>query len=322
MVRKDFLNGTPMAIRIMWRIRNGSPICRSTKTGSHSVKHIYIAGLEHSGTTLLSQLLGGLPECLALGEVAMFLSPTHMQTHKTRWGRSEDYGLCSCGSEWKSCKFWGPRYHLCGLESDDPLPRKYGQFLRSLPNSGPDAVIPVDSSKSLVHLHTLQEARKQQARDESELMILLVVKDPRGFLSSMKSKAARSGAAVNLVSLLRTLNHWCGANRAFLKEISLNDTRTRSLITYETLCLYTDASIRGVRMRLGLDPHQAPVSVNHSHSHIAMGNKDFLNRNRHTVQYDSRWFYDSAVQWAYLLHPTAKALNKQFQTMDTLKDTQ
>ena len=38
------------------------------------MKYVYVLGLEHSGTTLLSQLLGNLPNCMSLGDSALFSS--------------------------------------------------------------------------------------------------------------------------------------------------------------------------------------------------------------------------------------------------------
>ena len=52
------------------------------------------------------------------------------------------------------------------------------------------------------------------------------------------------------------------------------------------------------------------LDIAKAESHIAMGNKDFLMRNRSKIQYDQRWFHEDGIQLSYLLNHAARSLNK------------
>ena len=59
------------------------------------VRVLYVGGIPRSGSTLLEQILGGLPGVLPAGEI----------THLWRRGLVEDQ-LCSCGARFAECTFW------------------------------------------------------------------------------------------------------------------------------------------------------------------------------------------------------------------------
>ena len=58
------------------------------------MKVIYIAGLYHSGSTLLDMVLGNLPNFVGLGEVFL-----------TFKGEFKD--RCTCNQPIEKCEFWG-----------------------------------------------------------------------------------------------------------------------------------------------------------------------------------------------------------------------
>jgi hypothetical protein len=63
---------------------------------------------------------------------------------------------------------------------------------------------------------------------------------------------------------------------------------------------------------------EAPLSsldIANTRSHIAMGNKDFLMRNRSRVRYDQRRFTYHAILMAYLINGSARSLNHRFYRM-------
>ena len=93
------------------------------------MKYIYIAGLEHSGTTLINHLIAQHPKALGLGEVSSYFDSGHMREYIKKWGGYSDVRLCSCGSDWDDCNFWGDIKELNGLVSDSPIKEKYVRLI-------------------------------------------------------------------------------------------------------------------------------------------------------------------------------------------------
>jgi len=62
-----------------------------------TLKVIYIAGAERSGSTILDAILGEVEGCFSAGELRLL------------WQRSAEPGwLCSCGQPFADCAIWGP----------------------------------------------------------------------------------------------------------------------------------------------------------------------------------------------------------------------
>lgn len=274
------------------------------------MKYLYVLGLEHSGSTLLSQLVSNLPDCMSLGEVTHFLSASHMQDHARRWGKEVGYGRCSCGAQWRDCPFWGPRYALCGLESAGAREDKYADFLASLQGDSSVPGVLVDSSKGLILFDALTHAWDRSGLPRQDLLAVLITRDPRGFLVSMAAKAKHAGKRIGFLASWRTLNLWYGANRAFCGAIETLGEGRALTVTYEGLCFEPRRTLDRLCSMLGTDPAAGEVTPDHNDSHIVLGNSDFLLANRSAVRYDSRWFYSTQAQLAYLMHPRAKRLNQ------------
>src|SRR5262249_9928429 len=75
--------------------RSTCAIDRSPSTGtSLRRRFVFVIGSGHSGSTVLTMVLGAHPQILALSEIAFF----------DRWIRLND--LCNCGVPVRSCPFW------------------------------------------------------------------------------------------------------------------------------------------------------------------------------------------------------------------------
>lgn len=270
------------------------------------MKLVYIAGLEHSGTTLLGQLLAAHPAALGLGEIASFFSPEHMRRYLERWGHCDDCRRCSCGRDWDECDFWGPIGGLSGARSDAPLVEKYERLIASVRARLPQVRMIVDSSKSAETLAALLGHREQIGLRREDIVVVHAVKDVRGFAASVARKA---GAGAGLLSDLRTFNWWLGVNRR-IREMASAEGGVSTLALYERVCANPREAVRGIFALCG---ESAPdeVTVAHHRSHIAMGNRNFLERNRDAVSYDSRWFTDDTILLAYLVHRRARRFNKE-----------
>lgn len=270
------------------------------------MKLVYIAGLEHSGTTLLGQLLAAHPGALGLGEIASFFSPSHMRNYLARWGHCDDCRRCSCGKDWDECDFWGEIGGLSGSRSDAPAVEKYERLIASVRARLPRVRMIVDSSKSPETLAAVLGHHERIGLRREDVVVVHAVKDVRGFASSVARKA---GAGAGLLSHLRTFNWWLDVNRR-LREMVTRDGVVAKVSLYERVCANPREAVQGIFALCG---ESAPehVTVAHQRSHIAMGNKNFLERNRDAVRYDSRWFTDDTINLAYLIHRRARRFNKE-----------
>ena len=268
------------------------------------MKYIYIVGLEHSGTTLLNELFARRPQVLGLGEVGNFFSPKHMGAYIDRWGKEPDARLCSCGAAWERCSFWGEIIHLSGEYSDHVLADKYAELFDYTCKRFPQVRVIVDSSKSRYILEMLINNRNRFVLDEDALQILLAIKDIRSFTSSIQRKLHDH----TLLRAIRTMNWWHGEISAFLSRFKTSDL-TITIVSHEKLCDDPDRVIDGLVRRLGMDGKKCEPDTSEAGSHIVMGNKKFLVRNRNRIRYDMSWFTDDRINFAYLLHGKARRLN-------------
>jgi len=97
-------------------------ISPDTLVHNNRIPYVYILGLAHSGSTLLSFLLNAHPAIVSVGEV-QFIHPLI----PLRWQVKQDY--CSCGQSIYNCSFWnralaGMAARGFGLDAPD----FFGQF--------------------------------------------------------------------------------------------------------------------------------------------------------------------------------------------------
>ena len=270
------------------------------------MKYLYIAGLEHSGTTLLSHLFGQHENFLALGEIAALFSSSHMDQYFKQWGEYDDATLCSCQRDWRQCDFWGNLEHLYGHNSNDSLVQKYRALFDYCSDRYSSSTVIVDSSKSLATLQKLISNSSLLGIDKNNVSVLLAVKDVRNFATSISHKTKRN----SLLHNYRSFNWWLGENQKMMNYLLKADLKY-DISLYDEFCISPNASLNRHFQRLAYQQVEK-VNVNHSESHIAMGNKNFLVRNRTNIKCDDRWKANLNVKLTYALHSKARALNKSF----------
>jgi hypothetical protein len=189
-------------------------------------KVIYIIGSGRNGSTLLSQLLGQVPGCCAVGEI------------RSIWTRLIDGNYCGCGRPFTQCPFWSRVVERAfgdepGFEPSEVRTmaneldriRRLPTVMRSI---GPDDLVRlrklvsrlydavaaesgcnviVDSSKTYGHLAILQGI------PGLEITPVHLVRDPRGVAYSWARKKARpdhhrEGAYMRRYSPARTAVAW------------------------------------------------------------------------------------------------------------------
>jgi hypothetical protein len=147
------------------------------------------------------------------------------------------------------------------------------------------------------------------------LAVVGVVKDVRSFAASMMRRSGRSGA----LEAYRFMNYWKYSNKQWLNYLNADPLLVRCISLYEHLCLDPIGRVNLILDMVGEGP-LAELDVSNTRSHIAMGNKNFLMRNRSRVRYDQTWFLDDKVLFAYLANRGANRLNRDFYLMsDGLK---
>lgn len=274
------------------------------------MKYVFIVGLEHSGTTLINHLLSSSVETIGLGEVASFFSPDHMNHYMDTWGEYPDVKLCSCGQPWGNCPFWGRIISLNGLNSAVPIEDKYRHMIQYIQSEFKERKIVIDSSKNISVLRTLVENAEKIGLKREDIFVVFMIKDVRSFTASILGKDT-SGTA--LLSALRTFNWWFSVNSSTLNYLQ-NEGISFELVLYEKFCSdherYCERILNKCEKTVG-----TTFSPEHNNSHISMGNKNFIMRNRNTIKYDTRWFLDDNINMAYILHRKVRNFNRNLYSL-------
>jgi hypothetical protein len=269
------------------------------------VRYLFIAGLEHSGTTLTEDLLARRTGGVGLGEVAAMFSPPLMERYLARWGSLPDSQLCSCGEAWSSCPVWGPLASAWDPRSELPRIERHRRLVAHAREVFGERAILFDSSKSLYALEFLLAHGPRVGLEPEDLEVLFAVKDARGFAASI---LAKRGGESSLVAAMRAMRWWRRSNAQLLAALERSGVRF-AISRYEDLCWSPDEQCDRLVEALGLPfsppPEGGPVP------HIAIGNKDYLNHTRGRVRYDARWLHDERIQLAYLLSPAVRRTNRE-----------
>jgi hypothetical protein len=278
------------------------------------MKLLYVAGIEHCGSTLTDYLLSRRANTVGLGEVQQFFSPSHMQAYIRKWTGAPDFRLCSCGSDWNDCEFWGPLRHLHGCSSDAPLATKYSALIahaRAL--YGDDSVI-IDSSKHLAGLTFLADNRAALGFGSDDMAAVLAIKDVRSFSASLLAKSEVSNSYGSVYGIFK---RWHFRNSQFLDFFRARDF-PNCVSLYERLCAEPELLAGRVFELIGLPAEQA-ADVPVGRSHVVLGNKGFIGRFRGKITYDSRWYLDDRINLVYLLHRPSRRFNKALYSQQLLE---
>lgn len=265
---------------------------------------IYILGLEHSGTTMTDQLLGRCANAISAGEVTAFFSPSHMTEYVGRWGKNPVSCGCSCGKSWEDCDFWGDILNLNGLYSNESVTTKYLKWIDYVNRKyGKDSWV-IDSSKNLDSLGFLINCTQVRSAASIELSVVLIVKDVRNYAFSMKRKQK---GRLGWRQLREVFEEWRSKNEHLLEYLKRSGV-THSLFLYDNLCADPFAHVEQHFRKL-----RNPVLISDKpaeHSHIAMGNKDFITRSLDHIHYDDEWKKDTQIKLLYALNPVIRRLNQ------------
>lgn len=251
-------------------------------------------------------MLAQHPYALGLGEVSSYFDSGHMTQYIGKWGCYPDARLCSCGTDWNDCQFWGNNRELSGLESNGSMKEKYLKMINFIATSYGQNTIIVDSSKRFNSLRMLSEHIEEMGIEKKNLYVIMVVKDVRSFAASIHSK---KWARRSLVRYRRTFNWWYSEYKKLLDYIEKHEINFLPVL-YEKFCNEPESHVNKVYKMLGV-PGVGRNELNHGNSHIAMGNKDFVMRNRERIRYDQRWFLEDGIGLVYMFSRKIRCFNKR-----------
>ena len=265
------------------------------------MKYIFVAGLEHSGTTLTDYLLSQSSGALGLGEVTQFFSPKHMQQYINKWGNQPDVELCSCKANWAECDFWHEICNLNGLNSDLSIADKYRALFSHIKQTCGSNKLVIDSSKTIEAFKKVEPVIEDKNL-VTKIHIVFTCKDVRGFAMSIMRKNNSS----SLFQIYQSFNWWLAANQRWLSFLE-QGSYAYTVNLYESLCRSPQALVEQVMGKAINENGLNGLGV----SHIAMGNKDFTMRNSNHIKYDDEWRFNWKIKLIYFFHRRARKLNSR-----------
>ncbi len=263
---------------------------------------VYIAGLGHSGSTLLDLMLGSHSRLVGLGEVdrtiqALDVSGTQEQRPK----------ICSCGELPALCAVWGGVHARLALNPAANYEQRYFDTIMAMQSVYGRQVLAVDSSK---HLHALDSLRQHTG---FQLRVIFLVRDVRSFVVSMLDNSIRKRhdhPTYPSPSAYRLAQDWYRLNRAakaYLEHFRLPFI----FMGYEELCMAPEAATRKICAFLGVEWESSMLDLSQTRSHVVQGNRMRRGGAKSTLSYDWRWFSRNEWQFPWWLAPRLRRLNQE-----------
>ena len=250
------------------------------------IKVLYIAGIYHSGSTLLDRSLSVVENAVGFGEIS-----------KSYYDGYEKY--CSCGKKSSQCDFWGNEFSKEIYSHDDFYHRFYQKFKEQYGNSS----VLIDSSKTSP-FRILQGTTKRwqglsywTKNTEVEVTVIHLIRDPRSWTASLKRRDQRLNKTLRskfFNKLFRgdfvRLLQWYISHKMISSFIASNNLDSIK-ISYESFCsnpeytvnlIYGFASLQNSSINI--------VDLSKSKSHITVGNPSRHDLSlKNSIKYDTRW---------------------------------
>lgn len=277
-------------------------------------KVVFIAGLGHSGSTLLELLLSSVPNFVGIGEAFQLVDP------RNRLIDDPADRICACGSNILECEFWAPHIPRLQQLRTSATRERYEYVIASAEKHFGEGTVVIDSSKTPEALRSLLEV------PELDLRVIHLVKDVRSWYVSMDAANARfgtdfasnlrrfgplRGSAKQLQKLTAvTFRRWLKENKRIDSIIEASNLQAIT-ISYEMLCLRYRDSLRSLSEFLGLDDMETIGQSTALTNHNATGNRMRHGFRPGDIHYDQKWLARSDWLLAALLNPDVMAYNKK-----------
>jgi len=268
---------------------------------------VFVAGLGHSGSTLLDIMLGCHERFTGLGEIYLQVKPG-----EERWQRKHEI-QCSCWETMADCPFWGPTIQKLRREPQATLEQRYRTVVDAFFETYGDDQILVDSSKCYPALKIVHQI------PDLDVKVLFMLKDVRAWVCSIRD-SVKLREAFTVGQLMRKFGfgvkalaaginrtstclyyRWYKDNKKFQRFFQRDGVKSFQL-GYEELALATPEILAQICEFLEITPDEKMLSLQDSTSHNASGNRMRNQKaKRERIMYDNRWFYRSDWRFPSML---------------------
>jgi len=258
-------------------------------------KIIYIAGLGHSGSTILDMALGAHPKMIGLGEIyAVFNSKDYVSLFEN--------STCSCGKKGCDCSFWKDVRSLS--ESNSSTEDKYLQMLEMFYKKYGDETILVDSSKnSYPYLNILNE--------KFDLRIIYLTRDYRSWVYSRFTRVK--------TPLIILFLRWFAENKKLLHVLNKQDFKIMK-VGYEELAFFPDFILQKITDYIDIPFSDLMVSPANTKSHIINGNIARADKQKkEKFYYDSKWLVSGKLSFVAAFFFFLQKLNNKLVYSNIMK---
>ena len=262
-------------------------------------KLVYIAGLPHSGSTLLSLLLGKHPSMVALGEVNLQLR--RMRREKERLSSQ----ICGCGVPVPECALWGRVLKELPPSADEG--KDYDLVWRVFCQLYGPGIHPVDASKIKEPLLTLARTGGREVR------VIHLTRDYRSAVTSdviRQLKEQHRWRPRWLLSMEKA-RRWLRENRKL--DRAIEETGFPALrLGYEELLFSPERSWNSLWKFLEVPPGNFAHDTAGSRNHIFIGNRMRSESHKIDISYDTSWFTSEDWLLSMLLIPGVLEGNRRW----------
>lgn len=263
--------------------RPGPALRNTDNVSNRRTPYAYIAGLSHSGSTLLAFLLNAHPELVSIGEasrVGDFL-PDRWKTHND---------LCSCGKPFFYCEFWnrvlaGLAARRYGLQEGDPFDRPEAERAQAQRKwlAFVAAVLDVSGAGGFVDASKVSSYISQlTAHPGLDLKVISLLRDGRGVVSSWMKRLVDTPPE-------KVVEGWVRQEldrAAWLKPVPADRVLR---VRYEDLCASPNETLVKIFTFLQVDPHvDAAAGYKSTAVHHVIGNQMRLTEDEKIVL-DETW---------------------------------
>ncbi|HKK61990.1 MAG TPA: sulfotransferase [Bacteroidales bacterium] len=235
------------------------------------MKIIYLAGLGHSGSTMLDLSLGCLKDVVGLGEIKNTLDKKEREKHFE--------STCSCGVMGNQCNLWCEIDKELDEKSDQIA--KYETITKVLQKHYGKNTVLIDSSKNSYSY--LQKLSKNH-----DVRIIFLTRDVRSWSYSRYLHTNKP--------ILYFIFRWFAENKKLqyrLRKMNLSFFN----VGYEELSLYPDLVLKKITEYTGVTYNKDVLQPAKSKSHIISGNIARVDKfKRKNWSYDARWLLSSRLQ--------------------------
>lgn len=259
-------------------------------------KIVFIAGLGHSGSTLIDLVLSNHTSIIGFGQIyTVYNELKNNNINKNRF--------CSCGKSITDCDYWS-RIISINDQSDISYQSFYESIFNTIHREFKKDTYLLDSSKSLESLEKILTI------PNISLKVLHINKDVRNWCISNielhKRKYNKNTSA------FKTFLVWYNSNRKFQKYFSINNLQYLN-VGYDDFCLNTKKVLGNICEFLEIDYQDGLGNIPKSKSHVVSGNRMRYEPSKNKeILYDNRWFYRKEWIMPSLLLPRIMNYNYEW----------